>query len=67
MPCGKGKTTLTVTEIDFIIKLLKEESLSDVDVSEKMNLPLFKARSKLRELVKLKYLEKKNDKYGVID
>lgn len=65
MPCIQGNTTLSVTEIDSINGLLKERPLSDVEVSEKMNLPLFKVRSKLRELVQLEYLIKKNDKYSI--
>jgi hypothetical protein len=65
MPCSQGDTTLTATEIDFIIGLLKEKPLSDVEVTEKMSLPLFKVRSKLRELVQLEYLEKKNEKYSI--
>ncbi|MCM3164107.1 MULTISPECIES: hypothetical protein [Bacillaceae] len=65
MPCSQGDTSLTVTEIDYILGLLKEKPLSDVEVSENMSLPLFKVRSKLRELVQLKYLEKKNEKYSI--
>ncbi|MDC3418162.1 hypothetical protein [Aquibacillus salsiterrae] len=67
MPCGKGKTSLTATEINMIIDLLKEKPLTDLEVSEKLSLPLFKTRSKLRELVQLNYLEQMNEKYVVVD
>lgn len=65
MPCSQVNTTLTVNEFDSIIGLLKEKPLLDVEVAKKMNLPLFKVRSKLRELVQLEYLEKKSEKYSI--
>jgi predicted transcriptional regulator len=65
MPCIKGETTLTDFEINSFLCSLQTEPLTDKEISGKLNLPLFQVRSKLRELIRLNYVEKKKDKYKI--
>jgi predicted transcriptional regulator len=63
MPCTQGKTSLTDIEINSFLRILQNEPLTVEEISSRMNVPLFQVKSKVRELTRLEYLERKGDKY----
>jgi predicted transcriptional regulator len=63
MPCGKSESSLPQSEMYTFLNAVQDQSLTAEEISIETKLPLFKVRSKLRELVLLEYLEIKGDQY----
>lgn len=63
MPCGKSESSLPQSEMQTFLNAVKGQSLTAEGISAETNLPIFKVRSNLRELVLLEYLEIKDDQY----
>lgn len=62
MPCTQGDS-ISNEERESFLSALEERSMTDSELSVKLNLPLFKVRSKLRELKKLGYIDEKDGEY----
>ncbi|MFD2639075.1 winged helix-turn-helix domain-containing protein [Piscibacillus salipiscarius] len=66
MPCGKNETTLAPSQIELFLTAI--ENSGNVDqIREKVNLPVFKVRSALRELEGAGYIEEVNEEYVLTD
>ncbi|WP_407270631.1 hypothetical protein [Radiobacillus sp. PE A8.2] len=62
MPCTQGDS-ISNEEIELFLSVLEPRSMTDSELSFKLNLPLFKVRSKIRELKKLGYIDENDGEY----
>jgi predicted transcriptional regulator len=67
MPCIQSETSLPEFEIKVFLNVIKEQALSIQEITTKVNQPVFKVRSTLRELIKLGYILKEEDNYIISD
>lgn len=64
MPCSEGNA-ITSKEIFSFLGVLQEQALSSEEIAKRLNLPMFQTKSKLRELVKLGYIEEQGENFSV--
>lgn len=62
MPCAEGDS-ISNEETSSFLNALEARSMTESELSLKLNLPLFKVRSKLRELKKLGYIKENDGEY----
>ncbi|MFZ3579062.1 hypothetical protein [Virgibacillus sp. DJP39] len=62
MPCAEGNS-ISDEEIESFLSVLEGRSMTDSELSFKLNLPLFNVRIKLRELKKLGYIAENDGEY----